>query len=71
MTDTPYYTINQFNKKHPAFAMGGLRDKIFKSDINGLDEFKAIVRIGKRVLIHEERFFKWIDSLNDKDDKPE
>ena len=59
-------TVNQFSKKHPAFSVGGLRWQIFNSVSNGLDEAGSIVRLGKRVLIDEEKYFQWIDSQQER-----
>lgn len=56
------YTVNQFTKKHPAFTLGGLRSLIFNESINGLASSGAIVRIGRKVLIDEAKFFHWIES---------
>jgi hypothetical protein len=62
-------TVRQFSKRHPAFSEGSLRDLIFKSQSrhsskglvpgNGLDA--ALLRLGRRVLIDEQRFFEWLD----------
>jgi len=53
-------TVNQFSEKHPAFPKGGLRHRIFHSEINGLKASGALVRNGRRVLIDEEKFFEWV-----------
>jgi hypothetical protein len=55
------YSLKQFVENQKLFTMGSLRDKIFKSKSNGLDESKAIVRIGRKIFIHKERFNKWLD----------
>jgi hypothetical protein len=57
-TNTPIYTVTQFSKKHPAFSVGSLRWLVFNANTNGLDEAKAIIRVGRKVLVHEERFFQ-------------
>lgn len=54
------FTVNQFTTKHPAFTVGGLRWMIFNAKSNGLDDAKAIIRVGRRVLIHEDRFLQAI-----------
>jgi len=38
-----------------------IRHNIFFEDTNGLKESGAIVRNGERILIHEKRFFAWIE----------
>ena len=59
-----YLTVNQFTEKHPAFTTGGLRALIFNESINGLAKSGAIVRIGRKVLIDETKFFAWVESQN-------
>lgn len=63
-------TVRQFAEKHPAFSQGSLRNLIFLAESrktsqgriagNGLDV--ALVRVGRKVLIDEAKFFSWIDS---------
>ncbi|MFW2571477.1 hypothetical protein [Legionella sp. 29fVS95] len=53
-------TVKQFCKKYPAFTEGGIRDRIFYADSNGLKKFGAILRNGRRVLIDEGKFFQWL-----------
>jgi len=59
-----YLTVQQFTKKHPAFTTGGLRSLIFQEHTNGLAKSGAIVRIGRKVLISEEKFFGWVSAQN-------
>ena len=60
------FTVNQFTEIHPAFTVGSLRWMIFNAKDNGLLESGAIIRLGKRVLISEEKFFNWVDSKQEK-----
>jgi len=63
-------TVQQFAAKHPAWTLGAIRNLLFyatprKSSHgpvlpNGLAP--AIVRLGKKVMIDEVRFFEWLDS---------
>ncbi len=55
-------TVNQFTEKHPAFTVGALRWMIFNAKDNDLQQSGAIIRLGKRILISEEKFFNWIES---------
>lgn len=64
MTTLIYLTVTQFVEKHPAFTNGGLRALIFNEKSNRLAESGAIVRIGRKVLIDEAKFFAWIESQN-------
>lgn len=63
-------TVRQFADKHPAFSQGAIRNLVFLAESrntskgkiagNGLDV--ALVRIGRKVLIDEAKFFNWIDA---------
>ena len=67
----PFYTVEQFSKRNPAFSAAAMRNLIFKADDressrgkiqgNGLLAARAIIRCGRKVLIHEERFFAWLE----------
>lgn len=64
------YTVEQFATAQPAFTAPAIRNLIFKAEPrqstrgeipgNGLLECGAIVRIGRKVLIDEERFLEWV-----------
>lgn len=64
------YTVDQFALAQPAFTAASLRNLIFKADSrqsskgeikgNGLIECGAIIRIGRKVLIHSEKFLEWV-----------
>lgn len=58
-------TVSQFCTKHPFITQGGLRFQIFNADNNGLSSFGAIVRMGRKVLIDESRYFEWVESLRE------
>ena len=55
---------------HPWPPIGGMRHLIFKSKArpnapgNGLEDAGAIVRVGRRVLIDEGKFFAWVSKQN-------
>ena len=58
------FTVSKFSEKHKVFLTeGGLRFQIFNAHNNGLASKGAIVRIGRRVLIDEERYFSWVENL--------
>jgi hypothetical protein len=50
-------TVKQFNKKHSAFPIGGLRHQIFHENQNGMKATGVVLRSGRKVLLHEERYF--------------
>ena len=54
-----YLTVKQMATKHPAFSESSLRYHIFNETKNGID--KAIKRVGRKILINEEYFFKWVE----------
>ena len=61
--NSDHFTVKQFIAKHPAFTVGGIRALIFNEKTNGLKNSGAIVRIGKKVMIIESKFFPWIESV--------
>ncbi len=62
-------TVTQFAQKHRAFSASSLRNLIFlasdrhtsKGIIPGNGMNLAVIRVGRRVLIHEARFFAWVE----------
>lgn len=56
-------TLRQLAERNPAFTEGALRWHVFNAKSNGLD--KAIVRIGRRVLVDELEFNRWLESKRD------
>ena len=59
--ETPKLTApNRFSQKYPDFPIGGIRHLIFHEAENGLAESGAIIRIGRKVLIDEAKFFAWV-----------
>lgn len=65
------YTLRQFAERRPAWTQPALRCLVLNSADrrnsrgeripgNGLVEAGAIVRVGRRVLIDEAAFFRWI-----------
>jgi len=45
--------------RHEAFSEASLRALIFNAKKNGL--WPAITRVGRKVLIHEGKFLRWIE----------
>ncbi len=64
------FMVVQFAKAEPAFTAAALRNLIFKAKLrhsskgeipgNGLIECGALVRRGRKVMIHRERFLEWV-----------
>jgi len=60
---TRLLTIRNFIEEHKSFASnGGIRHLIFHSKSNGFRT--AFKRIGSRVLIDENEFFKCVEKIN-------
>ena len=47
---------------HPWPPEGGLRHLVFFADENGFS--RVVRRVGRRVLIHEGEFFRWLEKQN-------
>lgn len=74
MTQRTLLTVRQFAEKHPAFTQGSLRNLIFnaqprvtrKATIPGNGFDACLVRVGRKILIDQEKFFAWVDQQNSK-----
>ena len=68
----PYYTVAQFSERNPVFSEAATRNLVFKAESresslgtipgNGLIEAGAVIRIGRKVLINEAKFFAWAEA---------
>lgn len=61
-TKTRYLSCTDWCKEHSWPPLGGLRHLIFHAATNGFQ--KVIRRCGRRVLINEHEFFRWIEEIN-------
>lgn len=52
--------VTKWPDHHAWPTIGGLRHLIFHAEKTGFNY--CLVRVGRRVLIHEERFFEWADN---------
>ena len=55
-----YLTVKQVVKEQLYPSENGLRWLLFNSKHNGLH--RAVRRVGRRVLLHENEFRSWLDS---------
>ena len=72
--DRVLLSVRQFSTRHPGFTQAGLRHLIHCSEErhaskgrlpgNGLKESGAILRSGRKVLIEEQAFFRWLQTRN-------
>ena len=58
-TKTRLIPVTKWKDYHPWPPIGGLRHLIFFEKTNGFNH--CVVRLGRRVLIDEQRFFEWVD----------
>lgn len=54
--------LTKWEDKHGYPPPGQLRALVFNAEKNGFS--KCIRRIGKRVLIDDEKYFQWVDEQN-------
>lgn len=54
-----FYTIKEFCKKHSWPTEHSIRWMMFNAEQNGFD--KVVRRVGRRILIKEEEFYKWLE----------
>lgn len=57
-----FKTVKQMLDDNKFLTNGGLRALIFNADSNGLNNHSVIIRIGRKVLIDENKFFNWLES---------
>lgn len=62
METTRLITVRQLCQNHPAFSEASVRWYIFKAAENGLTASGAIARLGRKVLVDEQKFVAWAKS---------
>jgi hypothetical protein len=62
MTKNNIQTVKQFVHDNEAFTEGGIRNLIFNAKTNGFSS--AFLRIGRKVLIDVDEFFRCIKAQN-------
>ena len=63
-SQTRLIPVTKWNDYHAYPTIGALRALIFNAHKNGFD--KVIRRVGGRVLIKEDAFFEWVETINSK-----
>ncbi len=56
--------LTKWNEHHAWPPIGGLRWLVFRAKSNGFHS--VIRRVGRRVLIDEQAFYRWVDEQNQK-----
>lgn len=54
---------SQIPERHPGVTLGGVRMDLFKRDENGLAASGALIFRGRRILIDEDAYLKWLRSV--------
>ncbi|WP_296700727.1 hypothetical protein [Thiocapsa sp. UBA6158] len=54
------YTVRDLARCEPALTVGGIRDDLFHRSTNGLEESGAVIRRGRRLLLHRELYMTWL-----------
>lgn len=73
-TPRSLYTLRKFAEKHSSFtSLSAITNQVFKAAPrqsskgvipgNGMLDHGVIVKIGRRVLIDEVAYFRWLDSI--------
>jgi hypothetical protein len=58
-------TVKQLAEERPFFTESSLRWMLFNRSQNGLNA--AVIKIGKKILIDETKFDKWVDKHREVD----
>lgn len=53
-------TIKEFVRKYPSFREGGVRSHLRHRQSNGLLAQGAVIEDGRKLLIHESRYGRWL-----------
>ncbi len=53
-------TVKQLVEKHPYLTESSVRWMLFNRKTNGLS--KAVTKLGKKVLIDDQKFAEWVES---------
>lgn len=56
--------LTEWSAYHPWPPLGGLRHLVFNEHTNGFS--RCVRRVGRRVLIDEAEFFRWVASLGNR-----
>ena len=59
------YTVKGMTEVEPALTVGGIRADLFSRKTNGLAESGAVIRRGRILLLHRERYMNWMISNGD------
>jgi len=54
--------VSQWDRHHPWPTPGALRFHVYNAASNGFQEHGVVKRVGRRVLIDEMAFFRWVDA---------
>lgn len=56
-----FVTVAQLAQMEPALTRGAIRDDLFHRETNGLEDSGAVIRRGRKILLHRERYLSWLE----------
>lgn len=56
-----YYTVREMAEVEEDLTYGAIRTDLFHRRSNGLEESGAVIRRGRRLLLHGARYLDWLD----------
>lgn len=59
-TTPTLYSVRDLARVEPALTLGGIRDDLFNRATNGLEASGAVIRRGRRLLIHRDTYMTWL-----------
>ncbi|MEA3273908.1 MAG: hypothetical protein U9Q81_01115 [Pseudomonadota bacterium] len=54
------FNVEQLVEAEPALTVGGVRHDLFHRTTNGLEASGAVIRRGRRILLHREKYLEWL-----------
>jgi hypothetical protein len=54
------YKVDDLARAEPALTVGGIRADLWNRRKNGLAESGAVIRRGRLLLVHRERYMSWL-----------
>lgn len=58
--NTRYIPLAEWDQYHPWPTPGAFRQYRYKSGVNGMDKLGVIVKVGRKLLVDEQAFFRWV-----------
>ena len=59
--------ISEWSKYHVWPTVPAMRSYAYEQKTNGMEKHRVVKRVGRRVLIDEAAFFRWVDARTNED----